>query len=90
MAPSETAAATASRATRALGAARIVQVADRFPIERRRQVDQGNAMKTSVIGTHAMLSVWSVEEVERRIGEVPGVASVTVNVAARSATVRYD
>ncbi|MBK7580110.1 MAG: cation-translocating P-type ATPase [Myxococcales bacterium] len=47
-------------------------------------------MKTSVIGTHAMLSVWSVEEVERRIGEVPGVASVTVNVAARSATVRYD
>ena len=37
-----------------------------------------------------MLSVWSVEEVEKRIGEVPGVESVTVNCAAKSATVRYD
>ena len=27
---------------------------------------------------------------EKRIGEVPGVESVTVNDAARSATVRYD
>ena len=47
-------------------------------------------MKTSVIEVHAMLSVLSVDEVERRIGEVPGVESVTVNFAAETATVRYD
>ena len=47
-------------------------------------------MKTSVIEVHAMLSVWSVDEVEKRLGEVPGVESVTVNYAAGSATVRYD
>ncbi|MGK2951297.1 MAG: heavy-metal-associated domain-containing protein [Thiobacillus sp.] len=47
-------------------------------------------MKTSVIEVHAMLSVLSVDEVERRIRDVPGVESVTVNFAARSATVRYD
>ena len=47
-------------------------------------------MKTSVIEVHAMLSVFSVDEVERRIGEVPGVESVTVNFAGGSATVRYD
>ena len=47
-------------------------------------------MKTSIIEVHAMLSVLSVDEVERRIGEVPGVESVTVNYAAGSATVRYD
>ncbi|MBA3623080.1 MAG: cation transporter [Methylibium sp.] len=47
-------------------------------------------MKTSVIEVHDMLSVLSVDEVERRIGEVPGVESVTVNFAAASATVRYD
>src|SRR5665811_174897 len=47
-------------------------------------------MKTSVIKVHDMLSVWSVDEVEERIGEVPGVESVTVNYAAGSATVRYD
>ena len=47
-------------------------------------------MKTSVIEVHAMLSVLSVEEVERWIGEVPGVESVTVNFAAKNATVRYD
>ncbi len=47
-------------------------------------------MKTSVIEVHDMLSVLSVDEVERRIGEVPGVESVTVNYAAGSATVRYD
>ena len=47
-------------------------------------------MKTSVIEVHAMLSVLSVEEVEKRVGEVPGVESVTVNFAAGSATVRYD
>jgi len=37
-----------------------------------------------------MLSVWSVEEVEERIGKVPGVESSTVNFAGGSATVRYD
>ncbi|MEO8338353.1 MAG: heavy metal translocating P-type ATPase [Nitrospirota bacterium] len=47
-------------------------------------------MKTSVIEVHAMLSVWSVDEVEKRVGKVPGVESVTVNFAAGSATVRYD
>jgi P-type Cu2+ transporter len=47
-------------------------------------------MKTSVIEVHAMLSVLSVDEVERRILDVPGVESVTVNFAAESATVRYD
>src|ERR1035437_33689 len=47
-------------------------------------------MKTSVIEVHDMLSVFGVDEVERRIGAVPGVHSVTVNYAARSATVRYD
>ena len=47
-------------------------------------------MKTSTIEVHDMLSVFSVDEVERRIGEVPGVQSVTVNFAAGNATVRYD
>jgi copper chaperone CopZ len=47
-------------------------------------------MKTSVIEVRDMLSVLSVDEVEKRIGEVPGVESVTVNYAAGSATVRYD
>mgnify|MGYP000193043350 CR=1 FL=1 len=47
-------------------------------------------MKTSVINVHAMLSVWKIDEVEKRIGEVPGVESVTVNYAAGSATVRFD
>ena len=47
-------------------------------------------MKTSIINVHDMLSVWSVEEVEKHIGEVPGVESVTVNYAAGTATVRYD
>ena len=47
-------------------------------------------MKTSVIEVHEMLSVLSVVGVEQRIGEVPGVESVTVNYAAGSATVRYD
>ena len=47
-------------------------------------------MKTSVIEVHAMLSVLSVDEVEKRIGDVPGVESVTVNFAAENATVRYD
>jgi P-type Cu2+ transporter len=47
-------------------------------------------MKTSVIEVRGMLSVLSVLGVEKRIGEVPGVESVTVNFAAGSATVRYD
>ena len=47
-------------------------------------------MKTSVIDVRDMLSVLSVLGVEKRISEVPGVESVTVNYAARSATVRYD
>ncbi len=47
-------------------------------------------MKTSVIEVHDMLSVFGVNEVERRIDAVLGVHSVTVNYAARSATVRYD
>ena len=47
-------------------------------------------MKTSVIDVRDMLSVLSVPGVEKRIGAVPGVESVTVNHAAASATVRYD
>jgi P-type Cu2+ transporter len=47
-------------------------------------------MKTSVIEVRDMLSVLSVQGVEERIGDVPGVESVTVNFAAKSATVRYD
>ena len=47
-------------------------------------------MKTSVMEVHDMLSVYSVLGVEQKIGEVPGVESVTVNYAAGSATVRYD
>ena len=47
-------------------------------------------MKTSVIKINDMLSVWSLDDVETRIGEVPGVESVTVNFATESATVRYD
>ena len=47
-------------------------------------------MKTSVIEVRDMLSVLSVQGVEDRIGEVPGVESVTVNFSAGNATVRYD
>ncbi len=47
-------------------------------------------MKTSVMEVHDMLSVLSVDGVEKRIGEVPGVESATVNFAAGNATVRYD
>ena len=47
-------------------------------------------MKTSVMEVHDMLSVLSVDGVEKRIGKVPGVESVTVNYAAGKATVRYD
>ena len=47
-------------------------------------------MKTSVMDVRDMLSVLSVAGVEGRIGEVPGVESVTVNFAAGNATVRFD
>ena len=47
-------------------------------------------MKTSVIAVRDMLSVLSVLAVEKRIGQVPGVESVTVDFAAGNATVRYD
>ena len=47
-------------------------------------------MKTSVIEVRGMLSALSANGVEKRIGKMPGVESVTVNYAAGSATVRYD
>lgn len=47
-------------------------------------------MKTSNIEVTDMLSVLTVDEVEKRFGEVPGVASATVNYAAKNATIRYD
>ena len=47
-------------------------------------------MKTSVMDVRDMLSVLSVGGVEQRIGEVPGVESVTVDFAAAKATVRFD
>ncbi len=47
-------------------------------------------MKTSVIDVQGVLSALGVDEVEARLGDVPGVKSVTVNFAAGSATVRYD
>ena len=47
-------------------------------------------MKTSVVEVREMLSVFSALGVEKRIGKVPGVESVTVNHAAGTATVRYD
>lgn len=47
-------------------------------------------MKTSIIEVRDMLTVLSVDEVEKRFSEVPGVESATVNYAAGNATVRYD
>lgn len=47
-------------------------------------------MKTSVIEVHDMLSVLGVDDLEKRISEVPGIESATVNFAAGNATVRYD
>ncbi len=47
-------------------------------------------MKTSVIEVGGMLSALSAHGVEKQLGKLPGVASVTVNYAAGSATVRYD
>lgn len=47
-------------------------------------------MQTSIIEVRDMLSVLGIDEVEKRIGEVPGVESVTVDFAAENATVRFD
>lgn len=47
-------------------------------------------MKTSVLEVRDMLSVLSVLGLEKRMGEVPGIESVTVNYAGGSGTVRYD
>lgn len=47
-------------------------------------------MKTSVIEVGDLLTTWSPDETEKRIGEVPGVESVSLDHAAQSATVRYD
>ena len=47
-------------------------------------------MKTSIIEVHDMLAVLTVDEVEKRICEVPGVESATANFAAGNVTVRYD
>ena len=47
-------------------------------------------MKTSIIEVSDMLSILTVDEVEKRFDEVPGVASATVNYAAGNVTVRYD
>lgn len=47
-------------------------------------------MKTSIIDIPEMLSVLTVDEVEKRFGEMPGVESATVNYAAKNATVRFD
>lgn len=47
-------------------------------------------MKTSIIEVSDMLSVFTVDEVEKRFGDVSGVESATVNYAAKNATVRYD
>ncbi|MDP3653759.1 MAG: heavy metal translocating P-type ATPase, partial [Rhodoferax sp.] len=47
-------------------------------------------MKTSVIEVGDLLAASSPDEVKRRIGGVPGVESVSVDHAAKSATVHYD
>lgn len=47
-------------------------------------------MKTSIVEVRDMLSVLSVLGVEKRIREVPGVESATVDFAAATATIRYD
>ena len=47
-------------------------------------------MKTSIIEMRDLLAVLTVDEVEKRFGDVPGVASATVNYAAKNVTVRYD
>ena len=47
-------------------------------------------MKTSVIEVRDLLSVLTVDEVEKRIADVVGIESATVNYDAKNATVRYD
>ena len=47
-------------------------------------------MKTIAIDVGDLLTALSPDEVGRRIGEVPGVESVSVDHAAQSATVQYD
>ena len=47
-------------------------------------------MRTSVIEVRDMLSVLSTLGLEKRIADVPGVESVTVNYDGGNATVRYD
>ncbi|MEO7966367.1 MAG: cation transporter, partial [Gemmatimonadaceae bacterium] len=47
-------------------------------------------MKTSVIEVSGMVSALSSHGVEKQLGKLRGVHSVTVNFAAGSATVRYD
>jgi Cu2+-exporting ATPase len=47
-------------------------------------------MKTSIIDVPDLLSVLTVDDVEKRFGEVPGVESATVNFSAKNVTVRYD
>ncbi|MBC7437120.1 MAG: heavy metal translocating P-type ATPase [Bdellovibrionales bacterium] len=47
-------------------------------------------MRTSVIEVRAMLAVLNLDEVEKRLCDVPGVESATVNFAAGKATVRFD
>ena len=47
-------------------------------------------MKTSIIDVPDLLSVLTVDDVEKRFGELPGVESATVNYVLKNATVRYD
>jgi len=47
-------------------------------------------MKASVIEVRDMLAPLSVDELEERIGAVPGVESVTVDHAVHNTTVHYD
>ena len=47
-------------------------------------------MKTSVIEVRDLLSVLTVDEVEKRFVDMAGVKSATVNFEAKNATVRYD
>ncbi len=47
-------------------------------------------MKISIIEVRDMLSILTMDDVEKRLCEVPGIESATVNYAAGNATVRYD
>jgi Cu2+-exporting ATPase len=47
-------------------------------------------MKTSVTEVGDMRAAWSPDEVRKRIDEVPGVESVSVDRAAESATTHFD